>query len=60
MKPSQVKTALVHLVQRKRPTFIWGPVGAGKSDVVRDVAEHLKLELRDVRLSLMDPVDLNA
>lgn len=60
MKPSAVKQSLLHLVARKRPTFIWGPVGAGKSDVVRDVAEHLKHELRDVRLSLMDPVDLKG
>lgn len=60
MKPSQVKLALQHLVTRQRPVFIWGPVGAGKSDVVGSVAKDLKLELRDVRLNLMDPVDLNA
>lgn len=60
MKPSHVKTALSHLVARQRPAFIWGPPGAGKSDVVRDVADNLKLELRDVRLNLMDPVDLKG
>jgi hypothetical protein len=60
MKPSQVKLALQHLVTRKRPVFIWGPVGAGKSDVVASVAGELKLELRDVRLNLMDPVDLKG
>ena len=60
MKPSQVKLALQHLVTRQRPVFIWGPVGAGKSDVVASTAKDLKLELRDVRLNLMDPVDLNA
>ena len=57
MRPSQVKLALQHLVTRQRPVFIWGPVGAGKSDVVGSVAKELKLELRDVRLNLMDPVD---
>lgn len=60
MKPSQVTQSLTHLVQRKRPAFIWGPPGAGKSDVVRTVADNLKIELRDVRLSLMDPVDLKG
>ncbi|PTT42982.1 ATPase [Acidovorax sp. HMWF018] len=60
MKPSAVKQSLQHLVTRKRPVFIWGPVGAGKSDVVASVAKELGLELRDVRLNLMDPVDLKG
>lgn len=60
MKPSQVKAALSHLISQRRPAFIWGPPGAGKSDVVRDVAHSADLELRDVRLSLMDPVDLKG
>jgi hypothetical protein len=40
--------------------FIWGPPGAGKSDTVRKVAKEGKFELRDVRLSLCDPVDLKG
>ncbi len=60
MKPSAVKQALKHLVSRRRPVFIWGPVGAGKSDVVASVAKDLGIELRDVRLNLMDPVDLKG
>lgn len=60
MKPSAVKQSLKHLVTRKRPVFIWGPVGAGKSDVVAGVAKELGLELRDVRLNLVDPVDLKG
>lgn len=60
MRPSAVKQSLQHLVTRKRPVFIWGPVGAGKSDVVASVAKELGLELRDVRLNLMDPVDLKG
>lgn len=60
MRPSQVKQSLCHLVERKRPAFIWGPPGAGKSDVVADVAKSMKMELRDVRLNLMDPTDLKG
>lgn len=60
MKPSQVSTALKHLIERQRPAFIWGPPGAGKSEIVASLCESMKLELRDVRLNLMDPVDLNA
>jgi hypothetical protein len=60
MRPSQVISALTHLVQRKRPVFIWGPPGVGKSDGVHTVANNLSIELRDVRLNLMDPVDLKG
>ena len=60
MKPSSVTAALRHLIKCQRPAFIWGPPGAGKSDVVRSVASDLDLELKDVRLNLMDPVDLKG
>lgn len=60
MKPSKVASSLKHLVDRQRPAFIWGPPGAGKSDVVASVANEMSLELKDVRLNLMDPVDLKG
>lgn len=60
MKPSQVSSALQLLIERQRPCFIWGAPGVGKSDTVRQLATKMKLELRDVRLSLMDPVDLKG
>lgn len=60
MRPSQVSASLTHLIKRQRPAFLWGPPGAGKSDVVAEIAKDLGLELRDVRLNLLDPVDLNA
>ena len=60
MKPSNVTSALIHLIGKKRPPFIWGAPGVGKSDVVAGVAKTLKLELRDIRLSLLDPIDLKG
>lgn len=60
MKPSSVILSLTHLVKVQRPAFIWGPPGAGKSDIVAQVAKNLDLELRDVRLSLLDPIDLKG
>lgn len=42
------------------PTFIWGPPGLGKSDVVRQTASKLQYNLKDIRLSLRDPVDLRG
>jgi hypothetical protein len=40
--------------------FIWGPPGIGKSDLVRQAAAALKLQLIDVRAVLLDPVDLRG
>ena len=60
MKPSSIRTALPRLMIKNRPVFLWGPPGCGKSDIVRQVAEDSKLELRDVRLNLLDPIDLKG
>ena len=60
MKPSSIRVALRHLIEKQRPAFLWGAPGVGKSDVVKQVANDLKIELRDVRLSLMDPIDLKG
>ena len=55
MKPSEVQVALAHLTKQQRPIFLWGAPGVGKSDVVRQTAADLGYELRDKRLSTMDP-----
>ena len=60
MKPSQIRTALPRLITKRRPVFLWGAPGVGKSDLIAGVANDMKLELRDVRLSLLDPVDLKG
>jgi len=60
MKPSAIRTALAELIALQRPAFLWGPPGVGKSDVVRQTSKDLKLELRDVRLALLDPIDLKG
>lgn len=60
MKPSQVATSLNYLVEKQRPVFLWGPPGVGKSEVVAQVARARNAELLDVRLALLDPVDLKG
>lgn len=60
MKPSSIRAALPKLIAKQRPVFLWGAPGVGKSDVIRQIAEDHKLELRDVRLSLLDPIDLKG
>jgi len=60
MKPSSIRAALPNLIRKQRPVFLWGAPGVGKSDVIALIAKDMKLELRDVRLSLLDPVDLKG
>ena len=41
MRPSDVTKALAALVPTRRPVYLWGPPGVGKSSLVRQAAEHL-------------------
>lgn len=60
MRPSLAAEALRKLIQIRRPGFIWGPPGVGKSAIVKQVASSLGLEVVDLRLSLLDNVDLRG
>lgn len=60
MRPSQVKSALLTAVAAKQPCMLHGSPGVGKSDVVRQVAKELGVEMIDLRLSQLDPVDLRG
>jgi MoxR-like ATPase len=60
MRPAELMTALTGLVPTRRPTYIWGPPGVGKSSVVRQVADALSRPVVDVRATLLDPVDLRG
>jgi hypothetical protein len=57
---TQLYSQLDILLETDTPVFIHGSPGIGKSYIVNDIAEKKKLELVDVRLSQMDPVDLRG
>jgi len=44
----------------KRPVFLWGPPGIGKSDVVTNIVENMDGVVYDLRLGQMDPTDLRG
>lgn len=60
MKPSQIISALNTCIDARIPAMLWGPAGAGKSDVVAQLVAHRKVELRDVRLANLDPTDIKG
>ena len=60
MKPSQIITSLTSLVEAGQPVMIWGPPGVGKSQTVAQVAQRLKRQCLDLRLPLLDSVDLRG
>jgi hypothetical protein len=60
MKPSHVKLEIENCIASMIPLFIWGKPGIGKSAIVKQVADHHKMELRDIRAVLLDPVDLRG
>lgn len=64
MRPSQVAVALNHLLKDQAAhrcvPVLWGPPGAGKSDVVRQAANALKMELVDMRLSEVDASEVKG
>jgi ATPase family associated with various cellular activities (AAA) len=47
-------------LKHKRPVFLWGPPGIGKSDIVAQITEDMNGKLYDLRLALMDPSDLKG
>lgn len=57
---AELYTHINTLIYTDTPLFIHGSPGIGKSYIVADVAKKNKLELVDVRLSQMDPVDLRG
>lgn len=60
LTPSQVGQAVETLIDLRRPGFIWGPPGIGKSELIEGIAQRRGIELRDVRLGTMDPTEVKG
>ena len=61
VKPSSVTNIVNRAFEAKRPVFIWGPPGIGKSDIVQQITDSLGNSLMiDMRLALMEPTDLRG
>jgi len=60
ISPNNAKTSIRHAMSKKRPIFLWGPPGIGKSDIVHQIAESIDAHVIDVRLSLWEPTDIKG
>ena len=60
ISPNKAKTRIMHSMKKKRPIFIWGPPGIGKSDVVHQIGEYMDAHVIDIRLSLWEPTDIKG
>ncbi len=58
--PNEAKSAIRHSINKKRPIFMWGAPGIGKSDIVKQIADEQNREVIDVRLPLWEPTDIKG
>ena len=70
LTPSQVTEAINKMLRinqnnaaknkKRKPLFVWGPPGVGKSSIFEQVCKASNLLLIDVRLTQMEPTDLRG
>jgi len=58
--PKSAKTSIAFAIKMKRPVFLWGPPGIGKSDIVQQIGSDTEREVIDVRLALWEPTDIKG
>ena len=58
--PKGAKKSLRKAFNNKRPIFLWGPPGIGKSDIIKQLGAELDAHVIDVRLSLWEPTDIKG
>jgi hypothetical protein len=56
----QARKSLLKAFNKKRPLFLWGPPGIGKSELVADIAQELGGYMIDLRLGQMEPTDIRG
>ena len=54
------RVEMLRAMRRKRPVFVWGGPGIGKSDLVDQITVSMEGYMIDLRLALMEPTDLRG
>ena len=63
VKISEATTLITRAFKKKRPVFLWGPPGIGKSELVQGIGDSGALGntlVIDMRLALFEPTDLRG
>ena len=63
VKISEATKLIVKAFKKKRPVFLWGPPGIGKSELVQEIGDSAILGTTlviDMRLALFEPTDLRG
>ena len=61
LRPNELAEVLALLVEARQPTMVWGPPGAAKSMIARQVRRRRQPPVcRRPRALLLDPVDLRG
>ena len=58
--PKSAKKAIRKAIQTRRPVFLWGPPGIGKSELVAQIGADAGREVIDIRLALWEPTDIKG
>lgn len=56
----EARKGITACFKNKRPVFLWGPPGVGKSEIVQDITNDLNGYMIDLRLGQMDPTDIRG
>lgn len=57
---AQARKSLLKAFNVKRPVFLWGPPGIGKSELIEGIAADLGGLMIDLRLGQMEPTDIRG
>ena len=60
VSPNDARSRILRCFKARRPVFLWGPPGIGKSEIVASLTEELGGHMIDIRLSQMEPTDLRG
>ena len=54
------RVEILKAMRKKRPVFVWGGPGIGKSDLIEQISDSMEGYMIDLRLALMEPTDLRG
>lgn len=56
----EARRAILRCFKAKRPIFLWGPMGIGKSELIAGIATEMEGVTIDLRMATMEPTDLRG